>query len=178
MDLPLIDRIWRVRGSLALEVRRTPRDAFARLDHLFRAVGTTFRIDGDTLAFSKKDPIAQDRMAIFNHGALWVEDDGQSAELRYDLNSPTLRLCFFLPFLFLGIAWLLKVAQSGLRLRWYLHGALRRWSDSGAVADPIGLPQEPCRRGVRCRNRAGLTRFTPSSRPEFPRPAAVREDRP
>ncbi|GLK44619.1 MULTISPECIES: hypothetical protein [Novosphingobium] len=112
MDLPLIDRIWRVRGSLALEVRRTPRDAFARLDHLFRAVGTTFRIDGDTLAFSKKDPIAQDRMAIFNHGALWVEDDGQSAELRYDLNSPTLRLCFFLPFLFLGIAWLLKESRN------------------------------------------------------------------
>jgi hypothetical protein len=112
VDLPFIDRIWRVRGSLALDVRRAPRDVFASLDHLFRAVGTTFRIDGDTLAFSKKDPIAQDRMAIFNHGTLWVEDDGQGAELRYDMNSPTLQFCFFLPFLFLGIAWLLKESRN------------------------------------------------------------------
>lgn len=112
MNLPFIDRIWRVRGSLLLDAAQSHRDVFARLDHLFRTDGTSCRIEGDTLIFSKKDPIAQDRMAIFNCGTLWLERDGDSRELRYDLSSPTLQFCFWLPFLFLGIAWILKESRN------------------------------------------------------------------
>ncbi|WP_103094023.1 hypothetical protein [Novosphingobium guangzhouense] len=112
MNVPFIDRIWRVRGSLALGFRQSPADAFARLDQLFQTSGTSYQIDDDTLTFTKKDPIAQDKMATFNRGTLRVVDDTDGGLLLYDLSSPTLQFCFALPFLFLGIAWLLKESRN------------------------------------------------------------------
>lgn len=112
MNVPFIDRIWRVRGALALDFRQSPAEAFSRLDHLFRTTGTSYRVDDDTLTFTKKDPIAQDKMATFNRGTLRVVEEEGGAQVLYDLSSPTLQFCFVLPFLFLGIAWLLKESRN------------------------------------------------------------------
>ncbi|WP_330704461.1 hypothetical protein [Novosphingobium resinovorum] len=112
VKLPFIDRIWRVRGALPLEAPLSPAEAFDRLDDLFRAEGTTREIDGDTLTFAKKDPLAQDRMAIYDRGTLRVAPAEGGAELRYDMHSPSLLFCFALPFLFLAIAWLLKESRN------------------------------------------------------------------
>ncbi|WP_052223606.1 hypothetical protein [Novosphingobium malaysiense] len=112
MNLPYIERIWRVRGSLALDPPQSPATAFGKLDHLFQAAGTTYEIDGDTLTFNKKDPLSQDKMASFNRGTLRVADEGASSTLLYDLNSNTLLFCFALPFFFSGIAWLLEESRT------------------------------------------------------------------
>lgn len=112
MNLPVIDRIWRVRASLPLEAGRSPEDVFSKLDGLFQADGTRYETNGDTLTFTKKDPIAQDKMATFNRGTLRVAQGSQGSELFYDLKSDALLFCFALPFLFLGIAWLLKESRT------------------------------------------------------------------
>ena len=101
MDLPYIDRIWRVRGSLPLE-QRTPAEAFDKLDPLFQAAGTSHTIDGDTLTFSKKNPLAQDKMSVFDHGVLKVESGAAGPVLNYSFTSKPLLACFLAPLLFIG----------------------------------------------------------------------------
>lgn len=115
VNLPFVDHIWRVRGSLPLDRPVSARDAFDRLDDLFQAAGTQRSIEGDTLSFVKKDPLAQDRMAIYDRGTLRMVDADEAGgcwELRYDMNSPSLLFCFVLPFVFLAIAWLLKESRN------------------------------------------------------------------
>ncbi|MCT2400792.1 hypothetical protein NZK81_14655 [Novosphingobium sp. HK4-1] len=112
MNLPFIDRIWSVRGSLTLDPFQSPAEAFGKLDGLFRAEGTSHKVEGDTLTFSKKDPLAQDKMATFNGGMLRVVEGGEGPELVYDLRSSALLFCFVLPFFFLGIAWLIKDSRT------------------------------------------------------------------
>ena len=100
VNLPYIDRIWRVRGELALEAPQSAAEVFDKLDPLFQSTGTTSTVDGDTLTYSNKNPAAQDKLATFNRGTLRVV----GSKLTYDLTSPALLACFLAPLLFLGFA--------------------------------------------------------------------------
>jgi hypothetical protein len=104
VNLRYIDWIWQVRGSLTLSPGQSSEDAFDRLDPLFRQTGTSHQRTNETLSFSKKDPVAQDRMSVFNGGALRIERSAAGSVLRYDLTSRALLYCFLAPLLFLGIA--------------------------------------------------------------------------
>lgn len=104
MNLRFIDWIWRVRGSLPLAPGQSSREAFDRLDPLFRQAGTSHQRTNDALTFKKKDQAAQDRMSVFDGGALGITPSAAGPVLRYDLVSRALLFCFLAPVLFLAIA--------------------------------------------------------------------------
>ncbi|AOL95419.1 hypothetical protein [Porphyrobacter sp. LM 6] len=104
MNLPVIDNIWRARGDIPLDSELTAEEAFARLDPLLQAQGTTYSVAGDTLTYAKHNPAAQDKLATFTNGTLQLQRRGAGAVLRYDLGSPALLACFLAPLLFLGFA--------------------------------------------------------------------------
>lgn len=104
MNLRYIDWIWQVRGSVPLPAGQSNDEAFARLDPLFDQPGTSHERAGNRLTFHKKDPAAQDKMAVFDSGELAIETDGAAPVLRYWLNSRILLFCFVLPLFFLGVA--------------------------------------------------------------------------
>lgn len=104
MKLPFIDLIWRVRGEVPIDPALSPEEAFARLDPLLRTPGTTLTVAGSALTYAKHNPAAQDKLATFTRGNLWVERAGAGAVLRFDLFSHALLLCFLAPLLFLGFA--------------------------------------------------------------------------
>lgn len=104
LKLPFIDNIWRVRGELLLDKPIAPDEAFARLDPLFQAPGTTYNVDDDTLTYTKRNPAAQDPLATFTRGSLRIAPQGRGSVLRYDLSSTALLLCFLAPLLFLAFA--------------------------------------------------------------------------
>lgn len=104
MNLRFIDWIWHIRGSLALAPEQSSDDAFDRLAPLFRQTGTSYERTHDTLIFRKKDQAAQDKMSVFDGGALQIEKDVAGSVLRYHLISRALLFCFLAPLLFLGIA--------------------------------------------------------------------------
>ena len=104
MNLPFIDWIWHVRGSVTLSLGQSGDDVFNRLDPLFRQTGTSHQRTQDTLSFIKKAPAAQDKMSIFNRGALRIERGVAGSVLHYHLISRALLFCFLAPLLFLGIA--------------------------------------------------------------------------
>jgi hypothetical protein len=104
VNLRFIDWIWHVRGSLALAPGQSSEDAFDRLEPLFHEAGTSHERTGNTLTFRKKDPAAQDKMSVFDDGALRVEKGAAGPVLRYRLTSRALLFCFLLPLLFVGIA--------------------------------------------------------------------------
>jgi hypothetical protein len=104
VNLRFIDWIWHVRGSLTLSPGQSSDDAFNRLDPLFRQTGTTHQWTNDTLSFSKKDQAAQDRMSVFDGGALRIERSMAKSVLHYHLTSRALLFCFLAPLLFLSIA--------------------------------------------------------------------------
>lgn len=112
VNLRFIDWIWHVRGSLALAPGQTGDEAFDRIAPVFAQAGTGHERAGDTLVFHKKDPAAQDKMAVFNSGTLWVEQGAAGPVLRYHLISRFLLFCFLAPLLFLAFAQLtLTVAK-------------------------------------------------------------------
>jgi len=100
----LINWIWHINGSVALPPGQSSDEAFGRLAPLFREAGTSHERTHDTLSFRKHDPAAQDKMSIFDGGALQIEQGSAGAVLRYRLTSRMLLFCFFLPLLFLGFA--------------------------------------------------------------------------
>jgi hypothetical protein len=104
MNSRLIDWIWNIRGSLALAPGQSSDDAFDRLDPLFHERGTNHERTNDTLVFSKKDQGAQDKMSIFDHGVLRIEQGVAGSVLRYRLTSRALLFCFLAPLLFVGLA--------------------------------------------------------------------------
>jgi len=112
VNLPYIDRIWRVRDSLTIDPPQLPAETFGKLDELFTVHGTSHLVDGDTLSFTKKDPLAQDRMAIYDKGTLQLVQREQTSELTWDMSSPTLMFCFALPFFFLAIAGILEESRK------------------------------------------------------------------
>jgi hypothetical protein len=109
--LPLIDHIWRVRGAVPLDPALSPEEAFARIDALVRTGDTAITIEGGTLTYSKHNPAAQDKLATFTRGQLWVDRAGAGAVLRFDLFSHALLFAFLAPLLFLGFA-LMAVAVN------------------------------------------------------------------
>jgi hypothetical protein len=104
MNLRFIDWIWRVRGNLTLSPDQSSDDAFNRLDPLFRQIGTSHQRTNDTLSFSKRNQPAQDRMSVFDDGALRIEKSSVGSVLHYQLTSRVLLFCFLAPLLFLSIA--------------------------------------------------------------------------
>ncbi|EZP55758.1 hypothetical protein [Sphingomonas sp. CV7422] len=100
----LTDWIWHIHGSVPLDPGQSPDEAFDRLDPLFRTTGTARERNGDTLTFSKRDAAAQDRMAVFSGGMLWIEAQAEGLVLRYRLLSKALLYCFLAPLLFLAFA--------------------------------------------------------------------------
>jgi hypothetical protein len=104
VNLRFIDWIWHVRGSLTLAPGQSSNDAFDRLDPLFRQTGTRHQRTNDTLTFKKKDQLAQDKMSVFDAGALRIEKSVAGTVLHYDLISRALLFCILAPVLFLAIA--------------------------------------------------------------------------
>lgn len=104
LNIPFIDNIWWVRGAVPIDPALSAEDAFARIDPLLRTPGTTLSADGSTLTYAKHNPAAQDKLATFTRGRIWIERAGAGAVLRFDLFSHALLLCFLTPLLFLGFA--------------------------------------------------------------------------
>jgi len=120
LSLPLIDNIWRVRGEVPVDPGMSPAEAFARIDPLLRTPGTTMSEEGGVLTYTKHNPAAQDKLATFTRGRMWIEQAGAGAVLRFDLFSHALLLCFLAPLLFLGFA------QAAI--------TINAWEASGAEA--------------------------------------------
>lgn len=104
LSLPLIDNIWRVRGEVPIDPAMSAAEAFARIDPLLRTPGTSLSDVGGVLTYTKRNPQAQDKLATFTRGRMWIEQAGAGAVLRFDLFSHALLLCFLTPLLFLGFA--------------------------------------------------------------------------
>lgn len=104
MNMRFIDWIWHIRGSLTLAPGQSADDAFNRLDPLFQETGTSHERSADALVFTKKDPRAQDKLAVFDRGVLQIEKGAGGGVLHYHLVSRTLLLCFLAPLLFLAFA--------------------------------------------------------------------------
>lgn len=104
LTLPYVDHIWRVRGGVPIDAALAPEDAFARLAPLLDTPETTLAAQGETLTYTKHNPPAQDKLATFTRGRLWIERGASGAVLRFDLFSQALLLCFLAPLLFLGFA--------------------------------------------------------------------------
>jgi hypothetical protein len=105
LNLPYIDRIWRARGEVLINEPLSTEEAFARLDPLFQTPGTTYAVEGGTLAYTKRNPAAQDKLATFTSGTLRLEPQaGGGLRLRFHVASKALLLCFLAPLLFLGFA--------------------------------------------------------------------------
>jgi hypothetical protein len=100
----LIDWIWHVRGSVPLVPEESGDDAFDRLEPLFQKPGTSHERTDSTLAFRKRDAVAQDRMAVFDGGVLTIEPGPAGQVLRYEMRSRALLACFLVPLLFLAFA--------------------------------------------------------------------------
>ena len=120
LSLPLIDNIWRVRGEVPIDPGMSASEAFARIDPLLRTPGTTMSEEGGVLTYTKHNPAAQDKLATFTRGRMWIEQAGAGAVLRFDLFSHALLLCFLAPLLFLGFA------QAAI--------TINAWEASGAEA--------------------------------------------
>lgn len=101
MKLTLIDWIWRIRGTLRIEPPQSAGEAFGKLDSLMQEKNTSYRVQGDTMTFTKKAQLPQDKMSVFDGGTLTVSDN----VLRYDLTSRALLACFLAPLLFLAVGY-------------------------------------------------------------------------
>lgn len=99
MKLRFIDWIWRTRGHLPVDPLQSSDSVFARLDDLFQEQNTNYDIQGNTLTFTKKNQLPQDRMSVFDGGTLHVAN----GTLRYDLMSRALLACFLAPLLFFAV---------------------------------------------------------------------------
>jgi len=99
VNLRFIDWIWRIRGRVRIDPVRSPAEAFDKIDSLFQPKGTSYRVEGDTLTFTKRDALPQDPMSIYDSGALRVAN----GVLRYDMASRALLACLLAPLLFFAV---------------------------------------------------------------------------
>lgn len=111
LRVPYLETIWRTQGSLTLDETLTAAEAFDRLDPLFQTDGTRYAIEGDTLAYVKTNPRAQDKLATFTSGTLKVEPGKNSTRLSYEAASTALLLCFLAPLLFLFFTQVMEAAN-------------------------------------------------------------------
>ena len=111
--LPYIDRIWRAEGSVIVHEPLTADEAFTRLDPLFQTPGTAYAVERDTLAYAKRNPAAQDKLATFTRGSLRVaqQQDGTS-RVFFNVSSTALLLCFLAPLLFLAFAQIMVTVNA------------------------------------------------------------------
>jgi len=128
--------IWHIKGSLALAPEQPREDAFRRLAPLFDQPGTSTERTSDMLAFEKKDPAAQDRMAVFDRGTLRIENSPAGPVLHYHLASRILLLCFLMPLLFLAFAQVTVVISK-------LEAPSLEAAGKKAEKKKIVLPQNP-----------------------------------
>jgi hypothetical protein len=112
LRLPVIERIWRVRGEVALDHPLSAAEAFARLDPLFATAGTHYAVEGERLTYTKRNPSAQDKLATFTSGTLDVVQDRGRARLAFDLSSTALLLCFLAPLLFLAFGQIAETVNA------------------------------------------------------------------
>ncbi|HQS68792.1 MULTISPECIES: hypothetical protein [unclassified Novosphingobium] len=99
MNLSFIDWIWRIKGRIEVNPTEAPPQAFEKLEELFQKHNTTYQIDGDTLTFTKNNPLPQDKMSIFDRGTLVISN----GKLFYDMTSRALLACFLAPLFFYGL---------------------------------------------------------------------------
>jgi hypothetical protein len=99
VKLRFLDWIWRIKGTLPIDPPQSAAEAFGKLDSLLQEKNTTYRIQGDTLTFTKKAQLPQDKMSVFDAGT-WRIADGV---LRYDMTSRALLACFLAPLLFFAV---------------------------------------------------------------------------
>jgi len=99
VNLSFINWIWRIKGTLPIEPTQSAGETFAKLDDFFREKNTTYRIEGDTLTFTKKKQHPQDKMSVFDGGTLRVV----GGALRYDMMSRALLACFIAPLFFFAV---------------------------------------------------------------------------
>jgi hypothetical protein len=113
MNLPYIDRIWRIEGEIPLGQSLSADTVFERLDPLFQTPGTEVAREGETLSYRKRNPGAQDKLATFTRGNLQVSDrDSGETVLRFHLSSTALLLSFLAPLLFIAFGQLAELANS------------------------------------------------------------------
>lgn len=91
-----------MKGSLPIQSSETAATTFGRLEGLFEEKNTAYRIDGDTLIFSKKDALPQDKMSVFDGGTLRVS----SGALHYSMTSRALLACFLAPLFFYALGYI------------------------------------------------------------------------
>lgn len=131
-----IDRIWHVRGSLPLMDSPFVHDPFAALAPVFEERGTTLEHAPGQLVFHKDNPDAQDKLASFEHGTLWIEQSDDGPVLRYDLTSHPLLWCFLAPAPFAALAFAFQPMRipgysfAGIFAALYLAG---RWIEQRQV---------------------------------------------
>jgi hypothetical protein len=99
VKLSYIDWIWRLRGSLPIQPHQSATQAFDKLEALFHEQNTTYRVEGDTLTFTKRNQLPQDKMSAFDSGTLHVAD----GVLRYSIASRALLACFLAPLFFFAL---------------------------------------------------------------------------
>jgi len=99
VKLDFIEWIWRIKGTVPIDPLQSSEHVFGTLDGLFREKDTAAWIEGDTLTFTKKNQLPQDKMSVFDGGTLHVAD----GVLRYDLISRALLACFLAPLLFFAV---------------------------------------------------------------------------
>jgi hypothetical protein len=124
VNLPYIDALWRVRGTLALDPLLPSAQVFARLDDLFQTTGTSFHVSQTHLLFTKKAPSAQDKMSIYDRGELQIVEREAGRCLAYDLHSNTLIFCLAMPLFFAALSWLIKDSQTAALVFTGLFAAL------------------------------------------------------
>lgn len=112
LSIPYIDHIWRVRGGVSIDPALSAEETFTRLVPLLDTPGTTIAADGEAITYTKSNPRAQDKLATFTRGRMWIERSGREAVLRFDLFSHALLLCFLAPLLFIGFAQLVATIDA------------------------------------------------------------------
>jgi len=96
VNLRYIEWIWRIKGDLPIDPLRSADNVFGKLDDLFQEKDTNYWVEGDTLTFTKKNQLPQDKMSVFDRGTLRAAN----GMLHYDLVSRALLACFLAPLLF------------------------------------------------------------------------------
>lgn len=99
MKLSVFDWIWCIKGKLSIEPTQSSSEAFVKIESLFQTGNTNYKVDGETLTFTKNNPLPQDKMSIFDSGVLRVS----GAMLHYDLKSRALLACFLAPLFFFAL---------------------------------------------------------------------------
>ena len=176
--LQLVRRLWRITDHVELPAGQSPGVAIDRLEPLFVATGTSYERTDDALIFTKNDPAAQDKMAVFDGGVLHVANDTSGPVLRYELTSRILLACFLAPLLFLAFAqitlvtgaWDKAAAEAESKAEKAGKDAKKKPEPKEFVLNPIdvalGAPP-PKTRKERAREKAEQEKEPPSATPAF-----------